>query len=206
MRAIDKLFAGVQIPGHIETYRSLLWEVFMPLPTLVYQVLVATPSDCAEERKEILELISEWNSAHSREFGATLQPVLPETSQSYVSTYSTDLLIGTFWTRLETDSINALLGWETVEALRSSGKPVMLYFCDRPLLSSVNPDQYSKMRNLKAYLESQSLLDSYKTIEELGDKMRRGLATAMSRTRVDQDLLEAAKAICDYYERAKVDG
>lgn len=80
----------------------------------IFRALVASPSDCAHERKIIPEVIAAWNAVHSLSTAAIIEPVLWEShsrpgmgsrpqeviNQQLVT--NCDLVIGAFWTRLST--------------------------------------------------------------------------------------------------------
>jgi len=86
----------------------------MPFPATVYQILIASPSDCVEERRAIPEVIYSWNACNSDAFRVVLLPVMWEThswpelgdrAQSIINKQivkNCDILIGAFWTRLGT--------------------------------------------------------------------------------------------------------
>lgn len=44
----------------------------------IFRALVASPSDCAHERKIIPEVIAAWNAVHSLSTAAIIEPVLWE--------------------------------------------------------------------------------------------------------------------------------
>lgn len=47
----------------------------MPRQSLVFEVVIASPSDVVSERKLLTEVVEDWNSANSRSAAATLVPL-----------------------------------------------------------------------------------------------------------------------------------
>ena len=80
----------------------------------VYKVMIASPSDVAQERQLIKEIINDWNSIHSEDRRIVLMPVGWESHSSpsmegppqYVINKQVladcDLLVAAFWTRIGT--------------------------------------------------------------------------------------------------------
>jgi hypothetical protein len=151
----------------------------MPQDALIYRVLVASPSDCVEERKLVPQILYAWNAAHSLPHGAVLEPVLWETHarpemgdrpQAIINTQlvdNCDILIGTFWTRLGTSTGKALSGTaEEIEEFRAKGKPVLLYFSSAPAVpDSLDLDQYRALTEYRESLEGAGLYFRYESIE-----------------------------------------
>lgn len=129
----------------------------------IFRVLISSPSDTVKERQAIPEVIHSWNSVHSENFKVVLLPVLWETHTTPIMgdrpqeiinkqiVNNSDILIGTFWTRIGTKTGKAESG--TVEEIKEfikSGKPVLLYFSSRPVeLDSVDQDQYARLKHLR---------------------------------------------------------
>src|SRR3546814_1378667 len=63
-----------------------------------------------------------------------------------------DLLVGLFWARLGSDTGKAPSGSvEEIDRTAAAGKPVMVYFSDRPISPSViNLEQFTKLSSFKA--------------------------------------------------------
>jgi hypothetical protein len=57
----------------------LIHEIAMAFPAKTYRVLIASPSDLAEEREAATAAINEWNAQHSAAEGIVLLPVRWET-------------------------------------------------------------------------------------------------------------------------------
>src|SRR4051794_518434 len=86
----------------------------MPFKANTYRVMIASPSDLAEERQAVTEAINEWNALHAIAESVVLLPVKWETHaipQSGIRPQEaingqlvteSDILIGLFWTRIGT--------------------------------------------------------------------------------------------------------
>ena len=156
---------------------------------VIYRVLVASPSDCAQERRAVPEVIHYWNSIHTRATGAILEPVLWETHarpelgdrpQAIINKQLvdiSDILVGTFWTRLGTSTGAAESGTvEEIEEFRKAGKPVLLYFSSAPAVpEGIDQQQFQALLEYKKRLQQQGLLASYDSIAQLREQLLRHL-------------------------------
>ena len=166
----------------------------MPQQSILYRVLVASPSDCVQERKLIPEVIAAWNAAFSLSTSVILEPVLWETHarpafgdrpQALLNKQlldHCDILVGTFWTRIGTPTGEAPSGTvEEIERFRKSGKPVLLYFSKRPVeLDSVDRSQYDQLVEYRKLLETQGLIFSYEDLAALRAQFQTHLAGQMA--------------------------
>ena len=50
----------------------------MPQKGLIYRVLIASPSDCNEERSSIPKILHDWNASNSYQKSVILEPVMWE--------------------------------------------------------------------------------------------------------------------------------
>ncbi len=152
----------------------------MPFSASVLQVLIASPSDTADERKLIRQVILDWSAEHARDAEAVLLPVLWETDavpemgerpQAILNRQfqKCDILIGTFWTRLGTPTGVEPSG--TVEEVRrfmKDGKPVLLYFSDLPaVLETVDIDQLQALRSFRRECEQDGIVFGYDSLAAL---------------------------------------
>ncbi len=111
----------------------------MPFKGEIYRVLIASPSDLAEERQVATEAINDWNAQHALAEEIVLLPVKWEThaiprtgirpqaaiNQQIVT--SSDLLVGMFWTKLGTNTGVADSGTvEEIDQFVAAGKPALL--------------------------------------------------------------------------------
>ncbi|HAJ33327.1 MAG TPA: hypothetical protein DCK79_08120 [Candidatus Atribacteria bacterium] len=157
----------------------------MTYNTIVYKILIASPSDLIHERKAIPEAINFWNSLNSEQFKVSLLPVMWETQstpemgsrpQEIINRQlvdTCDILIGAFWTRIGTYTGEAESGTvEEIEKFIDAGKPVMLYFSSIPVVpESIDQEQYKRLKNFKAKCMKNGLVKDYSSITELREKI-----------------------------------
>ena len=165
----------------------------MPQQGLIIRILVASPSDCIQERKAVPEVIYSWNAANSLRSAAILEPVLWETHaipalgdrpQALINKQliqQCDALVGVFWTRLGTSTGLAESGTaEEIEEFRKAGKPVLLYFSSVPVIpESIDLEQYHRLTEYKRKLQEQGLVFSYDTVGEFRQLLQRHLSSMM---------------------------
>lgn len=161
----------------------------MPYRAEVYRVFIASPSDVNEERNVITKVIQEWNDLNSAERQVVLLPLRWETHsspeygkrpQSVINKQvldSSDLLIGTFWTRIGSPTGIADSGTiEEITRVSNSGKPIMLYFSKaKASPDDLDLEQLDKLRKFKKQTLSNALIESYDSIIEFRDKLSRQL-------------------------------
>jgi hypothetical protein len=166
----------------------------VPQQGLIYRVLVSSPSDCQQERKIVAEAIHYWNAVNSREISAILEPVLWETHatpefgdrpQALLNKQivdSCDVLVGTFWTRLGTNTGEATSGTvEEIDRFRKAGKPVLLYFSLVPVaLGSYDEEQYKGLTEYRSQLKREGLIFTYDTLASLREQLIRHLSKTMA--------------------------
>lgn len=151
----------------------------------VFRILIASPSDVADERDIAVKVIQEWNDLNSAERQLVLLPLKWETHsapeygrrpQEAINRQvvdQCDLLVGIFWTRVGSPTGVAESGTlEEIERVYADGKPVMLYF------SKVNKDpddidleQLKKLRDFKQKTLPNALIESYSNQVEFRDKL-----------------------------------
>lgn len=165
----------------------------MPQQGLIFRVLVASPSDCEQERKAIPEVICSWNAANSFRTAAMLDAVLWETHatpefgdrpQALLNKQlveKCDLLVGVFWTRLGTSTGEAESGTaEEIEEFRKAGKPVLLYFSSVHVIPlSIDLEQYNALIEYKKKLQGQGLVFSYDSVSEFRQLLQTHLSSTM---------------------------
>lgn len=155
----------------------------------VLRVLIASPSDLLEERVAAAEAINEWNAQHSASEMIVLLPVAWETHsrpamgdrpQAILNTQivdDCDILIGMFWARMGTDTGKAPSGSvEEIDRTATAGKPVMIYFSDRPIApSAINLEQLAKLSSFKDQTMKQAVVASFASINDLKRLLSRDL-------------------------------
>jgi len=167
----------------------------MPQKGFIYRILVASPSDCIQERKVIPEVIYSWNAVNSFQRAAILEPVLWETHaipelgdrpQAIINKQlveKCDILVGTFWTRLGTHTGKATSGTvEEIEEFRKAGKPVLLYFSSVPVVpESIERKQYKALSNYKKQLEKERVIFKYDSLVDLREQFQRHLSEVIEK-------------------------
>jgi hypothetical protein len=161
----------------------------MSFPARVFRVLIASPSDVAEEREIAVRTIQEWNDLNAAERQLVLLPLRWETHsapeygkrpQEIINRQVVDhcdLLIGIFWTRIGSPTGLADSGTlEEIERVANSGRPVMLYFSQaKQDPEKLDLDQLAKLRAFKKMTFPSALTESFSGQVEFRDKLSRQL-------------------------------
>ena len=153
------------------------------------RVLIAAPSDMAEERQAATEAINEWNAQHAAAETVVLLPVRWEThatpqsgirpqeaiNEQLVS--ASDILIGMFWTKMGTSTGVAASGTvEEIDQFVAAGKPAMLYFSGRPIdPNRIDIKQHRKLRQFKSATYKKALTGNFGSLEQLRATLLRDL-------------------------------
>ena len=161
----------------------------MPFRAQTYRVLIASPSDLAEEREAATDAINEWNAEHSATESVVLLPVRWETharptagvrpqqaiNEQLVA--QSDLLVGLFWTRFGSDTGVAESGTvEEIDQFVAARKPALLYFSRRLVdPSKLDLDQHQKLRAFKEETYQTALVGDFSTVDELRRTVLRDL-------------------------------
>lgn len=140
---------------------------------MVYDVLIASPSDVVPERNAVESAILDWNAANGG-LGVSLRPVRwerdsipimgisPQEALNEQFVTSCDLGIGIFWSRIGTPTPSAVSGSvEEVELLVSQGKRVFLYFSSRPAPPDADGDQLTKLETFRAQCRTRDLYEEF---------------------------------------------
>jgi len=165
----------------------------MPRPSVVYEVLIASPSDVRTERAILAEVIDDWNSTHSRDRGASLKALRweldgvpgsgarPQDILNRQLVENADILIGVFWTRLGTPTGHAVSGTaEEIDHFRSRGKPALLYFSEADIPHDHDPEQLRRLKEYRKTLEADTLYQTYRGGEDLRRRVTRDLARTIN--------------------------
>ncbi len=149
------------------------------------KVLIASPSDVAEERLIAETVIKEWNIRNSEERQLTLDAVLWESHTAPDSGDRTqgiinrqivdncDFAIGIFWTKIGTPTGVAPGGAvEEVQRMLTMGKKVMLYFSNAPISrKKVDKKQETKLEKFRASIQKHALVVEYDDCHQFRDKL-----------------------------------
>jgi hypothetical protein len=172
----------------------------MPSDVKLYRVLIASPSDVAEERQIIREEVERWNSLHSESTKIVLQatgwetdatPDLAERGQAIINRQlvdTCDFLIGVFWTRLGTPTPEAESGTvEEIERCINEGKRCIVYFSDKKQQpSQLDQNQYQQLKKYREALQKKGLVRNFKTSDEFQKLVFNHITSAI------QDITKAA--------------
>jgi hypothetical protein len=161
----------------------------MSFKSETYLVLIASPSDLAEERQVATEAVNDWNAQHAIDEAVTLLPVKWETHampQSGVRpqgaindqlVQKSDILVGMFWTKIGTHTGVAESGTvEEIDQFVADGKPALLYFSSRPIdPNKIDLKQHQKLRNFKDATYKKALTGRFSGLDELRQTLLRDL-------------------------------
>ncbi len=153
----------------------------MSFTATTYRVLIASPSDLAEERKAAIEAVYEWNAQHAAAESSVLLPVAWETHaipssgvrpQEAINTQlltTSDILVGMFWTKLGTNTGVAESGTvEEIDNFVAAGKPVLLYFSNRPIdPNKIDLAQHRRLKRFQRDTYTKALVGSFASPGEL---------------------------------------
>jgi len=159
----------------------------------VVHVFIASPSDVAEERQALRQMIWDFNDEHTPDTKVVLLPRMWETNstphigappQAILDDQlvdSSDIVIGVFWTRigqLTDDGKYATV--HELDRFVDAGKPALLYFSNTPVVpSSIEPEQYDAVQAFKKDIASRSLYREYSGVPELIEHARRDLLSVV---------------------------
>lgn len=175
----------------------------MAYQATILNVMIASPSDVAEERQLIRDAIYEWNAIHSKQFEIMLNPVgwethvAPEmgaTPQEIINKRilkDADILLAIFWTRLGTETGEYVSG--TVEEISrhiKSEKLTSIYICDRPTPPSKITDQYQKLQIQINEWKPSGVLDFYNDLSNFKETIKNHLSLHLQQNEYIQNLLK----------------
>lgn len=163
----------------------------------IYRVLIASPSDLAEERDVAVAAISDWNALHAHAEGAVLLPVRwdsdvrpearvrPQAAINRQIVNGCDILLGLFWTRLGTSTGVAASGTvEEIQRVSAAKKPVLLYFSRRHVdPSHIDIRQLRGLRSFKRATLKSAVTGSFGDLAELRTIISRDLTRQVRATR-----------------------
>lgn len=174
----------------------------MAYQATILNVMIASPSDIAEERQLVRDAIYEWNAIHSKQFGVMLNPVGWETHvapemgnrpQEIINKRilnDADILLGIFWTRLGTETGEYVSG--TVEEISKqikSQKLTSIYICDKPIPPSQITEQYQKLQvQIREWMPS-GVLNFYNDLSSFKQKIRDHLSLHIQQNEYIQSIL-----------------
>jgi len=161
----------------------------MSFKSETYRVLIASPSDMAEERDAATDAVHDWNAQHAAAEGVVLLPVKSETHatptagvrpQAAINAQlglTADIVVGMFWIRVGTSTGVAESGTvEEIYQFVGAGKPAMLYFSNRLVSpNKIDLKQYRKLRTFKAATYKKALVGEFASVGDLRTTLLRDL-------------------------------
>lgn len=137
----------------------------------------------------------QWNDLHAEDRHTVLLPVGWDTHaspsmaappQEVINRQvleGCDLLLGIFWTRLGTPTVDARSGTvEEIERHLARGGRAMLYFSDTPVEpSGINADQYAAVQQFRDECRLRGLVETYSSHGEFREKLTRQLTQTVMR-------------------------
>jgi len=173
----------------------------MSFDARVFRILIASPSDVADERDKAVQVIQAWNDQHAAERQVVLLPLrwethsAPEYGRRPQETINrqvvdhADLLVGIFWSRLGSPTGVADSGTvEEIERSAKAGKPVMLYFSkNKEDPDKLDLEQLVKLRDFKKKTFPNALVESFADPVDFLEKFRRQLDIQVRTIIADQD-------------------
>lgn len=149
----------------------------MPYRATVFNVMIAAPSDVADEIDIVRRVVHEWNVVHSEEqevvlipthWGTHSAPATGDRPQGVINDQvlrSADLLVAIFWARLGTATGEHPSGTaEEIFEHDAVGKPVMLYFSNAPIPpANLDSQEYDRLRQFKAKWQRTALTWDYES-------------------------------------------
>lgn len=169
----------------------------------ILNVMIASPSDVAEERQLVRDAIYEWNAIHSKQFGIMLNPigwethVAPEMSgrpQEIINKRileNSDILIGIFWTRLGSPTGEYLSG--TIEEITrhgNKGKLSSIYVSKKPYPDNIDLEQLKLLRDQTNIWFKDGLLDFYNAPSTLKEKIKDHLSLHIQQNEYIKSILD----------------
>jgi hypothetical protein len=173
--------------------KFVVYNARMPRSSLVYDVLIASPTDVADGRQVLSDVIRDWNSANFGNRGIMLRelrweldsvpgegPAQWNINKQLVD--GADILLGLFWTRLGSPTRSGLSGTvEEITRSRARGKQVLLYFSEAPIPWRHDAEQLRLLREYRESLKDELYYWPFSALEELRRFATTHLANTMNK-------------------------
>jgi len=151
-------------------------------------VLIASPSDTADERIAVSEALADWNVIRGRRQSAALLgwrfekhavPRLGGRAQEIINEQAVnkaDAVVAFFDSRLGTITGVDVSGTaEEIKKAADAGKPVHVYFSREDLPRDIEPEQLQALKDFQEGLQKRGLLGFYESPADLADQIVRAL-------------------------------
>ncbi|TCB81803.1 DUF4062 domain-containing protein [Acinetobacter sp. ANC 4173] len=175
----------------------------MAYQATILNVMIASPSDVAEERQLVRDAIYEWNAIHSKQFGVMLNPIGWEThvapemgsrpqeiiNKSILN--DSDILIGLFWTRLGSPTGEYVSG--TVEEISKhceNNKLASLYISRKPYPDNIDLQQLQLLRDQTQIWLKDGLLEFYDDQSIFKQKIKDHLSLQIQNNKYLKDVIK----------------
>ena len=177
----------------------------MAYQATVLNVMIASPSDVAEERQLVRDAIYEWNAIHSKQLSIMLNPVGWETHiapemgnhpQEIINKRildNSDILIGIFWTRLGSPTGEYVSG--TVEEISKhceKNKLASIYISKKAYPDNIDLTQLQLLRDQTQIWLKEGLLDFYDNHSLFKQKIKDHLSLHLQQNEYIQSILTDA--------------
>lgn len=179
----------------------------MAFKSQTYRVLIASPSDLAEERQAATDAVNDWNAQHAIAESVVLLPVKWETHakpQAGVRPQEAinrqlvrdcDILVGMFWTKIGSSTGVAESGTvEEIDQFVASGKPALLYFSSRLIdPNKIDLKQHKKLKHFKDATYKKALVGGFSRADELRQTLLRDLMSQVRELNASRPSRRGAK-------------
>jgi hypothetical protein len=171
--------------------------------------MIASPSDVPAYRLQARQVLHDWNDVHSQETNAVLMPVGWEThsspelgkpAQHLINERllsGCDLLVGVFWNRLGTQTLDAPSG--TVDEIRrhvDSGKPAMIYFVDEPAApSQIDFAQRALLADFREWCQAKGLVWQVESVDDFKYKFGKQLQISLQKNQYLNGLVASLRTV-----------
>jgi hypothetical protein len=159
-----------------------------------YRCILISPSDVANERALLSETVRKWNAQVGVRLNCRVElvrweshsvPDLSASPQGIINQQilnDCDLGVAIFWSRLGTPTEKHNSGsLEELSRLRSEGKRVMVYFCDRAIpQEALDNTQFSILREFRSQLMTEGLVGTYAETRDLTEQFYLHLTNILS--------------------------
>lgn len=175
----------------------------MAYQATILNVMIASPSDVAEERQLVRDAIYEWNAIHSKQFSVMLNPVgwennvapqmgsRPQEIINKSILNDSDILIGIFWTRLGSPTGEYVSG--TVEEILKhceKNKLASIYISKKSYPDNIDLQQLQRLRDQTQIWLNEGLLDFYDNPSMFKQKIKDHLSLQIQNNEYIHKLLD----------------
>jgi hypothetical protein len=176
------------------------------------EVFIASTNDLMDERLAVERVLRDWNSRYARKQQIMLKPVRweldttpdlrPGSFQAAINRDlldPADILVAIVGTRLGSPTGTSVAGTvEEIERFAAAGKPVLLYFSDRPSNpSELDPDELQRVQEFRQAMQQRGLYSTFRDLAEFEKQLRDHLGTVLEDFQAL--LIPAARALARGY-------